>query len=244
VAEQVVQIPTRDGKTLYGRLREVAGAPLVLLVHGLTGSMNEHLHYNAARALEAAGLSTLRFNLYGDEPNTRRLVASTLAQHACDVDDALVYAREHIASPKTVVVGHSLGGLTALCTTQPFDYLVLWDPSHSSHFIFMKSVTDLPGLPTLKRLESGVDHLMSAEMVEELAATNSDELIARWKTPTLLIYCDAPDRPESANQYREHATAPFEMVLIPNSDHIFSLGESGAHLSEITAEWIKGRIVP
>ena len=55
---------------LSGLLREVAGAEaLVVLVHGLGGSVDSHYMPRGAAAVEAAGLSCLRLNLRGaDRP--------------------------------------------------------------------------------------------------------------------------------------------------------------------------------
>src|SRR5258708_3104507 len=64
--ETTVTDPTIGPVRLTGRLREVPGAEeLVVLVHGLGGSIGSHYMPRGAAAVERAGLSCLRLNLRG-----------------------------------------------------------------------------------------------------------------------------------------------------------------------------------
>jgi len=83
----------RDGKVLHGRLRVVPDAPLVIIAHGNTGNMNEHLHFIGAQVLEAAGYSVLRINFYDDADDAPKLHDCTPTMHAQDLDDVVLDAR-------------------------------------------------------------------------------------------------------------------------------------------------------
>ena len=62
--EKEIKIKTSDKKIIYGILRGSLSKPVIVQVHGLSGNMNEAMHYNAARYFEKHGFSSFRFNLY------------------------------------------------------------------------------------------------------------------------------------------------------------------------------------
>ena len=102
---------TRVGTVrLTGRLRELPGDDLLVLVHGLGGGTDSHYMIRGAHAAEAAGLSCLRVHLRG---------ADRLGE---DYYHAGLTADLHavLASPETaryrriLMVGYSLGGHVVL----------------------------------------------------------------------------------------------------------------------------------
>jgi hypothetical protein len=86
VTEQARAIPVPGtGKVIHGLLHEVPRAPLVVLVHCLTGGKNSTKYYLGARALERAGFSSFRFDLYGYADDARKLLDYTVETHAVDL---------------------------------------------------------------------------------------------------------------------------------------------------------------
>jgi predicted alpha/beta-fold hydrolase len=113
--EKQLKIKTPDKHTIYGFLRlhdKRKSKTLVVLVHGLTGSPNEHFHYNGARFLSKHGLASFRFSLYIDAPGGRKLHECGVSTHIKDLNTVLKFFRKKFK--KVFVVGHSLGGITVL----------------------------------------------------------------------------------------------------------------------------------
>jgi predicted alpha/beta-fold hydrolase len=92
---------------LTGLLREAAGADeIVVLVHGLGGSIDSHYMPRGARAAEAAGLSSLRLNLRGSDRGGDDFYHAGLT---ADLHAAL--ASEELRRYRRIyLLGYSLGG--------------------------------------------------------------------------------------------------------------------------------------
>ncbi len=113
--EQEFAVNLDDGHMIHGLLRRSdADAPLVLIIHGLTGHMNEHLHFVAARELQKNNFNVVRFNLYSEEDEARRLDTTTPTQHVADTEAVIRFLRSEFGSNKLFLIGHSMGGVVRL----------------------------------------------------------------------------------------------------------------------------------
>lgn len=93
--EKLYTAKTFDGKTIYGKLNYIKpGKTLIIFVHGLTGSINEHIFFNAAKFFPERNFHTLRFNLYSSEKNARRLEECTINLHSEDLDQVIESVRK------------------------------------------------------------------------------------------------------------------------------------------------------
>jgi len=123
-------ITARDGATIHGRrnaTREKTDS-CVVMVHGLTGNMQEYQHKAGAVFFAVQGFDVFRFDLYGEEDGARRLRDCTLPTHAADLQDVL--AAKAAGYKKIFLIGHSYGGPTImLAQPQQATAISLWDPS-------------------------------------------------------------------------------------------------------------------
>ena len=101
---------TVDGARLTGRLRELPGDDLLVLVHGLGGCTDSHYMVRGAEAAEAAGLSCLRVNLRGADRGGEDYYHAGLT---ADLHAAL--ATSEVARYRRILMlGYSLGGHVVL----------------------------------------------------------------------------------------------------------------------------------
>lgn len=108
--ETVVEDPRIGRVRLTGRLRELPGAELVVLIHGLGGCTDSHYMLRGAEAAEEAGLSCLRMNLRGADRKGEDFYHAGLTP---DLHAAL--ASPEIARFRRIyVLGYSLGGHVTL----------------------------------------------------------------------------------------------------------------------------------
>ncbi|HVT59300.1 MAG TPA: alpha/beta fold hydrolase [Thermoanaerobaculia bacterium] len=109
--ETVVRDPRAGPVRLSGLLREHPGAAeIVVLLHGLGGSIRSHYMTGGAWAAEAAGLSSLRLNLRGSDLRGDDFFHAGLT---ADVHAALASA-ELRRYRRIYLLGYSLGGHLAL----------------------------------------------------------------------------------------------------------------------------------
>ena len=236
--ETELSIELSDGHAAYGLLRGCLGDPLVVLVHGLSGDMNEHLHYNAARRFEQDGYSCFRFNLYGDEADARKLIDCTTSIHAADLDAVIDYLRHNGAKGPVGIVGHSLGGLTALLSQSSVDAIALWDSSHTSYFSPLSETEPLAdGRAVVWHHNQKMDILLGRPMLDEIRTLDSDDLARGRQTPTLVISASSANRPQVATAYLDAFAGPKRLVVVPESDHVFTRDHNFEALYNATAEW-------
>ncbi len=111
--QRVIAVDATTRVRVEANWRE-AGAPLVVLLHGLSGSARVHYVVGAAARLWQAGFSTLRLNLRscgGTEALTDSLYHAALTE---DLEAAVAWAAAERAPSWTGLVGYSLGGSITL----------------------------------------------------------------------------------------------------------------------------------
>lgn len=112
---KVLTIPTNDGSgdeiiaTLDTPFGDVLG-PLIILIHGLTGSENSAYMLATSRYHLRKGSRVLRLNLRGAGPTAKTCLKHYHGGHISDVSDALDYLEDDIKSQGVFIIGFSLGG--------------------------------------------------------------------------------------------------------------------------------------
>jgi uncharacterized protein len=113
-----LEFPLSDGDRLVGSLhrpdRQTGGAtpgrPLVILIHGLTGSEDSGYLRTSARHLLAAGYPVLRLNLRGAGPSSALCRSRYHAGRSEDLRQLLGQMDGRLAGRGLLLVGYSLGG--------------------------------------------------------------------------------------------------------------------------------------
>lgn len=107
----LVQDPVAGPVRLTGLYRNRGGgSALLVVVHGLGGTVSSYYACRAARAAEAAGLSCLRFNLRGAARDGEDFYHAGLVEDL----EAVLSSAEAKDHPEIFVLGYSLGGHLAL----------------------------------------------------------------------------------------------------------------------------------
>lgn len=236
--EQQIQIPTPDGNKIYGTLRGSLQNPLIIIVHGLGGFKDEHMHFNGSRYFEKKGYSAFRFNLYGYEKDARKLVDCTLKTHARDLDTVVDYFRKEGAG-KIIVVGHSYGGPTILASkNKDFDVVVLWDPAVDIEGVAKKELKKLEGTD-LYYADWGLAVIIGKKMVQEDVNIQPLELVKKLHVPLKIICAGAGFLVSQNKKLLEIANAPKSMTVIKDASHNFNEDGMEEKLFAETYSWIK-----
>ena len=122
--DRPVQFPSRDGTPLHGAVRPARGpstaaaaAAGALLVHGLTGGMNEHgLYEDLAGRLAANGVQSLRFDWRGHGRTGGAYEDVTMSGVVADIGAAYGYLAQGLPrGAPAFVVGSSFGAGMSVC---------------------------------------------------------------------------------------------------------------------------------
>jgi uncharacterized protein len=241
--ETSVRIPAPDGKATYGVFREVTGAPIVVIAHGMTGHMNGRLEVNFARRLEREGYSSLRFNAYGHEDDARDLCDTGLSEHVGDLGRVIEWAAER--SDSVIALGHSFGGMCVLLRgTELIRGGVLWDPPLQKFWApNMRKWAEYDEARDEYVYRSCVATIYPSRMLKEVEAADSDTAAAAFDAPLLVV--SSPEFEhifEAGRDYAERAPKS-ERVVLEGADHNFTADEHEETLFATTLTWL-GKVAP
>ncbi|OGC85051.1 hypothetical protein A3F55_02175 [Candidatus Adlerbacteria bacterium RIFCSPHIGHO2_12_FULL_53_18] len=239
--EKNLKIKTPDKHTIYGTLRlpdKGKAKTLVVHVHGLTGSPNEHFHYNGARYFTKRGLASFRFGLYFDAPGARQLQECGISTHAKDLNTVLKFFRKKYK--KIFVIGHSLGAATVLSSDLSFlDGIILWDGTKSirgpkrKDFVYSKKLDAYI-------LDWRMQTIMSKKMYKEWAEFPLPKDATKNLTKPLKVIVAGVGRLiDAGKDYYRSAKGPKEFATIKGAGHTFNEDGTEEKLFAETYSFVK-----
>ncbi|MDO8240807.1 MAG: alpha/beta fold hydrolase [Candidatus Moranbacteria bacterium] len=238
--EKEFRIKAKDGKQIYCKLRGSLEKPVIVFVHGFTGHMDEHLFYNAARFFEKKGFASLRFNLYGDQDDARKLHECDLQTHAADLDRVVSYLKKKKAQD-IFAVGHSYGGPTIfLSDTKNYRALVLWDASFHFKALFKNKEysKELKGFckEWAFKFFIGQKFVTEAEKLEKTFW----QTVSQNKAPTKVVLTENGNaRSPLKKDFFTALNEPKEMLEMKKTGHTFSEDTAAEKLFQETLKWLR-----
>jgi dipeptidyl aminopeptidase/acylaminoacyl peptidase len=230
-----IQIEFRNqrGKRLRGMIHKPrTGAqrvPGVVFFHGFTGDrMESHwMFVKCARALEKAGIASLRFDFYGSGESDGEFREVTLQSEIADAKSAVkFFRRQKGIDPKRLgLCGMSMGGAVAAAVA-PWSRahaLALWSAlAHPKELRRLAERTTHP-LPNGAREYNA--HEVSARFLETIEKVRPLAAFRRFTAPTLIIHPEKdehlpPHHPEG--YFRASGAAVKEKLIIPGADHTYT----------------------
>ncbi|MEK7649751.1 MAG: DUF1749 domain-containing protein [Patescibacteria group bacterium] len=237
--EKNLRLKTKDKKIIYAKLRGSLNKPTIVLVHGLTGHMDEAMHYNAARFFEKNGFSVFRFNLYDWQKGARNLGECTLKIHGQDIDTVVDYLRKNGAK-KIFVVGHSYGAPSILSSAKKdFDGVIFWDGSYMpvivKFFYGCKFIKAING----RILNEGFEVVLREELIRESKTVDSLDLIKKIQAPIKIILAGKGVLIGGGKKMYKSANNPKSLSVIKGAGHNFAEEGKQEELFKVTLAWLK-----
>lgn len=191
------RIELDDGDFLDMDWSEDRSGPLVLLLHGLEGSVRSHYVAGLIHALSACGLQValLNFRSCSGEPN--RLTRSYHSGETGDLDTILKLLANRHPQRSVYVVGISLGG----------NVLLKWLGENPAQTLVLKAVAiSVPFLlnTAALRLQHGFSRFYQAYLLSKLRASTRNKA----KRLTLPIDTNHLSRLKTFRQFDDRVTAP------------------------------------
>lgn len=240
--EQPFVISTFDNTEIHGCLHPVANTnrPIVVLVHGLTGSMEEYIHLRLARLLNERGYASIRFNQYGDEERARKFQRSTIREHVSDTKVVIEYARNQGYS-KVVLAGHSLGSpisIAAAADDESLSGLILIDPT-GRPVDRIKDWETYDPEHRISYLNWSRQIILGKRWIEDAKSfPDSYEQCARVACPVQIIAAERADQMKFCERYHEVHPAHPVIQIVPHATHCFSEEGAVELLASMMSEWL------
>ena len=228
-----------DGTRLHAKLDRPEGAekgPLCILIHGFTGHMEEDHIKAAQKAMNDAGVSVLRVEMYGHGGSDGDFKDHTLYKWVTNALAAVKYAKSLDFVTDLYLSGHSQGGLLTMLVGGmcPDDFKALlplspaWMiPEIAREGNVLGTSFDPKHIPDM--ITSGSWEL-SGDYIRVAQTIHVEDEIERFEGPVLIIHGDADETVPFS--YAEKAAKLYknaELVPIHGDDHCFT-----KHLNEMT----------
>lgn len=238
--EEFLDIPTSDNKKIqcvYSANNDQPSQKAVLLAHGLTGHLNEHIHFVARDYFLNQGYDVYRMSFYAEAHQYRLLTECTLEIQASDMNTALECIKPK--HDKIFICGHSYGGMTILFANPDVTANAFWDSSYMpwSEFWNTDEVKQTPDGDNYQVNWIGITQILSKNMFEEaknLSKEDSKNLAQAIKAPSIVFNADLPN----TKILYEDLTVEKAYSKI-EADHCFTTGESALELMKQTHSWFE-----
>ncbi|MDA4848296.1 alpha/beta hydrolase family protein [Hoeflea poritis] len=211
-AEKNVQFRV-DGKSVVGTLETpdnaAEPAPVVLMLHGFTGSRDElpvkdtdeGVFARTARQLAENGYASLRIDFRGSGESQGAWEDTTFSGQIADAVAAIDWLKssQEIDNDNISILGWSQGGLVAAhaAAERPdVKSVILWAPVTNPMATYsgllgsetvMKAIAGAPETPHTVKLPWGVDTTLKGAFYQEMPVTSPAAAIAGYEGPLMVI---------------------------------------------------------
>ena len=206
--------------------QETGSCPLVILVHGLEGHMEEVFLKAVQKAMNEAGFAVLRADMYGHGKSGGAFRDHTLDKWISDLSAVTEYAKQLPFVSDLYLCGHSQGGLLAMMAAgmKPEEYkaLILLSPAvtipENARKGNMLGITfdpqDIPDELEIWGEKLGREYIRTAQQI------HPEEWIGRYRKPVLIVHGEKDEL--IPVQYAVCTSKQYEncrLAVIPDDDH-------------------------
>ena len=222
-----------DGIRLHAKLEMPENfngkCPLAIIIHGLTGHMEEEHIVGVAKVMNEVGIAALRVEMYGHGKSEGKFEEHTLLKWINNALDVVDYAKKLDFVTDLYICGHSQGGLLTMIIgglrNDDFKAIIPMSPAvvildAARKGIFFGVSFDPQHIPDeldaiLYKING--NYFRTAQMI------NINELIDRYSGPVFIVH---GDRDEAVPlQYAIDAQKRYKnckLDTIPGDDHCFT----------------------
>ena len=244
---------TDDGIRLNAKLDMPEGhgkkCPLVIVIHGFTGHMEERHIIAVAKTLNSIGFATLRVDMYGHGNSEGKFENHTLYKWLTNAMTVIDYARRLDFVTDLYLCGHSQGGMTVMMAgAMKHDVIKgliplspAWMiPEYARKGTLLGRDFDPDHIPEMihgfgeKSQSLGGNYLRVAQTI------HVEDAIDRFDGPVLIVHGDEDEAVpveygiKAAERYKD-----CKLVIIPGDTHCYD-----HHLDQVldvVKEWMQGR---
>ncbi|MEE0028029.1 MAG: alpha/beta hydrolase [Atopobiaceae bacterium] len=203
--------------------------PLAIVLHGLTGHMEERHIVAVSKTLNELGVATLRVELYGHGQSGGDFCRHTLYKWIGNVLEVIDYAKGLPFADELYLCGHSQGGLTSMLVAgmRPYDIRALMPLSPAIVIVDGARKGSMLGMTFdpahIPDQVANRDRKLSGNYFRVAQTIDVDAAIARYHGPVLLVH-GAQDMAvpvsysiEAADKYEDA-----RLVLVEGDTHCYT----------------------
>ena len=215
---------------LPGEMPENGKVPMVIVIHGFTGHMEERHIVEISEALNGIGFATLRVDMYGHGNSGGEFRNHTLYKWLTNAMTVIDYARSLDYVTDLYLCGHSQGGMTVmLAAVMKHDVIKSVIPLSPAWMIpegarngtLLGQQFDPDHIPD-ELPAWGEGRVLGGNYIRVAQTIHVEEAIDRYDGPVLIVHGDEDEAVpvrygiEAAKRYKD-----CKLVLIPGDTHCY-----------------------
>ena len=241
-----------DGIKLNAKLdmptRAEGKHPLVIIIHGFTGHMEERHIVAVSQMLNEIGFATLRVDMYGHGNSDGKFKNHTLYKWLTNALTVIDYARSLVFVTDLYLCGHSQGGMTVMLAGAMKHEVIkgiiplspAWMiPDAARNGTLLGQDFDPDHIPDI--LPAWGDRGLNGNYVRVAQTIHVEEAIDRYEGPVLIVHGDQDEAVpvaygvKAAERYKN-----CKLVLIPGDTHCYD-----HHLDQVleaVRDWMREKV--
>ena len=240
------------GFALDARLDVPAGidikkvTPFIIFCHCFTCTKETITSFRLSRLLAEQGYGVLRFDFTGLGDSGGDFSSTTFSTMQDDLKCAINFLKDKYQAP-LFLMGHSLGGTTALSVAQDYDFIkgvvTVASPSKPEHVLhhFGHALTLLEQNIAASFEVAGQHYAIEPEFVEDVRNTDMQLILSRLEKAVLIfnIENDAVVGEDNAKEIQQWVKGETQLIILRNTDHLLSDRQSSADAAQQIIEWLQ-----
>jgi len=220
----------------------------VAFCHCFTCSKETITTFRLSRLLAENGYGVLRFDFTGLGNSEGDFSSSTFSTTQDDLKSAISFLDKNYRAP-SFLMGHSLGGTTALSVAQDYDFVkgivTVASPSDPEHVLhhFGHALTLLEQNIDASFEVAGQFFDIKPDFVEDVRNVNIQSCLSRLEKPVLVfnIENDALVGENNAKEIQQWVKGEVKLITLKNIDHLLSDRQTSAEVAQQIVEWLQKR---
>jgi len=217
----------------------------IIFCHCFTCTKETITTFRLSRLLAEAGYGVLRFDFSGLGNSEGNFSATTFSSTRNDLNSAIDFLKKNYRSP-TFLMGHSLGGTTALSIAQDNEEIkgvvTVASPSEPEHVLhhFGHALTLLEQDIPASFEVAGQFYDIEPGFIHDVRHFDMPSCLSRLDKPVLIINIehDALVDESNAREIQQWVKGETQLITIKNSDHLLSDRASVIDVAEQIISWI------
>jgi esterase/lipase/8-oxo-dGTP pyrophosphatase MutT (NUDIX family) len=248
--DKTIRFNNSKGQRLVGVLNIPKGQgqfAAVILLHGFTDNHHHHLIRALAKDLEGQNFAVLRFSFSGHKPSQGGYKEVTPSQLIKDIESAFNFLKKNpkISPTRIGLVGHSLGGFTALIFAGIKTGYINSVVSLSSFYDLAPVIQYYERERKIKQFDQDCLEIdgfkFSRKLITDKLHDFKKKIISQIHCPVLIIHGnrDKMVPKSSAREIYHLLDEPKGLKILKDSDHDYKSHTEIKEVSALTVTWLK-----
>jgi len=218
----------------------------IVFCHCFTCSKETITTFRLSRLLAEKGYAVLRFDFTGLGNSEGDFSSSTFSSTRDDLKSAVNFLKDNYRPP-SFLMGHSLGGTTALSVAQDYDFIkgvvTVASPSEPEHVLhhFGHALTLLEQNIAASFEVAGQYYYIEPEFVVDVRNVGMQSRLSQLEKPVLVINVenDALIKETDSQQIRNWVNGETTLINVAGSDHLLSNREATEMVVGDIVQWVE-----